>query len=147
MLPDPEVKYGDIAVDDRGEVGFVNAFDFRGVKRFYWIQNNARGYVRAWHGHRREEKYFFPVKGAVMVGAVLVDDWEKPSKDAKVWRFTLSAHRPAVLHVPAGYVNGFMSLTENAVLMVFSTLTLEESKQDDVRYDSRHWDIWNVIER
>jgi dTDP-4-dehydrorhamnose 3,5-epimerase len=146
-LSEPEITFGDVAVDDRGELGFVNGFHFGGVKRFYWIRNHSRGYVRAWHAHKREEKYFLPVQGAMLIGAVEIDDWEKPSKDAKVWRFTLAAHRPTILHVSAGYANGFMNLTKNARLMVFSTATLEESKQDDYRYDSRHWDIWNVAER
>ena len=33
---------GDLAVDDRGEVGFVNDFDFAGVKRFYTVRNHQR---------------------------------------------------------------------------------------------------------
>jgi hypothetical protein len=32
-------------------------------------------------------------------------------------------------------------------LIFFSTSTLEESRGDDVRYDARYWDIWQVIER
>ena len=32
---------GDVAVDDRGEVGFVNDFDFAGVKRFYAVRNHS----------------------------------------------------------------------------------------------------------
>jgi hypothetical protein len=40
-----------------------------------------------------------------------------------------------------------MSLTEDANLIFFSTSALEESRDDDVRYDSRYWDIWNVDER
>jgi len=146
-VPIPEIKYGDIAVDDRGEIGFVNSFDFHGVKRFYWIKNYVRGYVRAWHAHKREAKYFFPIRGSIVVGAVQIDNWEKPSKESKVYRFTLSANRPAIVYVPEGYANGVMTLTEDAVLIVFSTSTLEESKQDDFRYNSRHWDIWNVTER
>jgi dTDP-4-dehydrorhamnose 3,5-epimerase len=52
-----------------------------------------------------------------------------------------------VFYIPAGYANGFMPLTEDALLVLFSTATLEESRGDDVRYDSRYWDIWEVIER
>ena len=46
----------------------------------------------------------------------------------------------------AGFANGFMSLTADTTLMFFST-KLEESSGDDIRYDSGHWDIWDVIER
>jgi dTDP-4-dehydrorhamnose 3,5-epimerase-like enzyme len=144
---EPRLLAGELAVDDRGEVGFVNDFAFVGVKRFYVVRNHRRGFVRAWHAHRREAKYIMAVSGAALVGAVLVDDWDHPSKTARVWRYTLSAHKPAVLYIPAGYANGFMSLTRDAKLIFFSTATLEESKDDDVRFPARHWDIWSVEER
>ncbi len=143
----PRIIEGALSVDDRGSVGFVNDFDFRGVKRFYIVTNHRAGFVRAWHAHRREAKYVTVTRGAAVVGAVRVDDWDSPARDAQVHRHVLSAQRPSVLYIPAGYANGFMSLTEDATLMFFSTSTLEESRGDDVRYDSRHWDIWNVVER
>ena len=62
-------------------------------------------------------------------------------------RFTLSDRSPAVLRVPAGYVNGFMTLTEGAKAMFFSTSTLEESLGDDFRFPARYWDPWHVEER
>jgi len=138
---------GGLAVDDRGEVGFVNDFDFLGVKRFYTVSNHRSGFVRAWHAHRHEAKYVMAVQGAAVVGAVLIDDWENPSPDAKVERYVLSSSKPSVLYIPAGYANGFMSLTDDARLIFFSTSTLAESKDDDVRYPFRHWDIWTVVER
>lgn len=138
---------GDLAVDDRGEVGFVNDFHFEGVKRFYTVSNHRQGFVRAWHAHRHEAKYVMAVSGAALVGAVRIDDWEKPSRNLAVERFVLAAHKPAVLYVPSGYANGFMSLTQDLKLMFFSASTLEESKGDDIRYPARYWDIWQVEER
>src|SRR5438046_10605951 len=105
---------GGLAVDDRGEVGFVNDFDFLGVKRFYAVSNHRSGFVRAWHAHRKEAKYVHLARGSAIVGAVKVDDWEKPSRDLKVERFVLSSAKPSVLYIPAGYANGFMSLTADA---------------------------------
>jgi dTDP-4-dehydrorhamnose 3,5-epimerase len=87
------------------------------------------------------------VTGAALVGAVAIDNWEQPSRDLKVHRFVLSADKPRVLFIPAGYANGFMSLSADAHVMFFSTSSLEESKGDDVRYDARYWDIWTVEER
>ena len=143
----PILLSGSLVVDDRGEVGFVNDFRFDGVKRFYTVSNFRQGFVRAWHGHRREAKFVTAIQGAALVGMVSIDDWENPSRGAEVARFTLSAHKPAVLFIPAGYANGFMSLTPDLKLMFFSTSTLEESQGDDFRYDARHWDIWNVVSR
>lgn len=143
----PELLRGDLAVDDRGEVGFVNDFAFEDVKRFYTVTNHAAGLVRAWHGHRHERKYVIAVSGAALVCCVEIDDWENPSSDLAVGRFVLSAQKPAVLHVPAGYANGFMTLTPDSKLMFFSTSTLEESLGDDVRFPARLWDPWHVEER
>jgi dTDP-4-dehydrorhamnose 3,5-epimerase-like enzyme len=144
---EPHLIEGALAVDDRGSVSFVNGFDFAGVKRFYLVTNHRAGFVRAWHAHRREAKYVTVTRGAAVIGAVKVDNWESPSRNLEVDRYVLSAQKPAVLYIPAGYANGFMSLTEDATLMFFSTSTLEESRGDDIRYDSRHWDIWEVVER
>lgn len=143
----PRLLQGDIAVDDRGEVGFVNEFRFEGVKRFYMVADHRQGFVRAWHAHRREAKYVMAVQGSAVVGAVQIDDWQQPSKSARVWRYVLSARTPSVLYIPPGFANGFMSLTEDAKLMFFSTSTIDESREDDVRFDARYWDIWSVEER
>ena len=144
---EPILIAGGLAVDDRGELGFVNDFRLDEVKRFYTVANHRRGFIRAWHGHKREAKYVTVVNGAAVVGAVAIDDWESPTRELRVQRFVLSAHKPAVLYIPAGYANGFMSLTENAKLMFFSTATLEDSMGDDVRFESRYWDIWSIEER
>jgi dTDP-4-dehydrorhamnose 3,5-epimerase-like enzyme len=149
-MPEPKALgliEGGLSVDDRGQLSFVNDFDFAGVKRFYVVSNHVAGFVRAWHAHKKEAKYVVVVKGAALVGAVKVEAWDEPSKDAEVARFVLSANKPAALYIPPGYANGFMSLTEDALLMFFSTSTLEESRGDDYRYDARYWDIWLAEER
>jgi len=146
-MPEPTLIEGGVAVDDRGAVGYVNAFDFAGVRRFYTVANHRAGFVRAWHAHRHEGKYVIAVAGALLVGAVEIDDWDAPTRDRRIWRYVLAASKPAVLYVPPGYANGFMSLTADAVALFLSTATLEESRSDDIRYPARHWDIWTVEER
>lgn len=138
---------GGLSVDDRGEVGFVNDFNFEGVKRFYSLLNHTKGFVRAWHAHKNESKYFHVVGGTALICAVKIDDWTKPSKDLEIQRFVLSAKSPSVLFVPKGFANGFMSLDDDCRIMVFSTSTLEESLGDDYRFDARYWNPWKVEER
>ena len=147
MSAEPKMIAGGLGIDDRGEVGFVNEFDFAGVRRFYTVRNHCRGFVRAWHAHRHEAKYVTVTAGAALVAAVRVDDWDAPSPALIPGRWVLSAVKPSVLYIPAGYANGFMSLTDDARLMFFSTSTLEESSGDDIRYDARLWDVWDVVER
>lgn len=144
---EPRLIKGGLAVDDRGQVSFVNDFDFEGVKRFYAVENHTRGFIRAWHAHRKEAKYVMVVKGAALIGAVEIDDWDNPSKDAQVQRHVLNEASPAVLFIPAGYANGFMSLTADTKILFFSTSSLEDSRGDDIRYDAHHWDPWTVEER
>ena len=143
----PTLISGGLALDDRGEVAFANDFHFEGVKRFYLVRNHRVGFVRAWHAHAREAKYVLAVSGTALIGAVKVEDLAQPDKAATPLRFVLSASKPAILFIPAGYANGAMSLTEDCTLLYFSTATLEQSREDDVRYHARFWDIWSVEER
>lgn len=138
---------GGLAVDDRGSVAFVNEFNFKNVKRFYLVENHKRNFTRAWHAHKKEGKYICVVKGSAIVGAVKIDNWEKPSKDLEVKRYVLSEKSPSVLFIPSGYANGFKSLTDDTKIMFFSTSSLDESLGDDYRYDSNYWNIWNIEER
>jgi dTDP-4-dehydrorhamnose 3,5-epimerase-like enzyme len=147
MPSEPTLIPGGLGVDDRGEVGFVNEFDFAGVRRFYTVLNHRSGYVRAWHGHQREGKYVTVTSGAALVGVVQIDDWKQPSPSLVPKTWVLSAAKPSVLYIPAGCANGFMSLTSDTRLMFFSTSTLEESANDDIRFDARLWNVWDVVER
>ena len=147
----PILYEGALAVDDRGTLAFVNSFDFAGasmmppVRRFYLVSNHQVGMIRAWHGHKKEAKYVIAVSGTALVCAVGIGG-ENPAL-ADPDRFILSASEPAVLVIPPGYANGWMSLTPDARLMFFSTSTLEESKTDDYRFPARYWNPWKVEER
>lgn len=143
----PKVIQGGIAIDDRGSISFVNDFNFKDIKRFYIVENHKQGFVRAWHAHKKEMKYVMVIKGSALIGAVKIEDWENPSKDSIPEKFVLSAQKPGVLFIPAGYANGFMSLTADAKIIFFSSSSLEESAGDDFRYSARYWDIWHVEER
>jgi dTDP-4-dehydrorhamnose 3,5-epimerase-like enzyme len=147
MKDEPFILNGGLSVDDRGEIAFVNDFNFESVRRFYMVSNHKAGFVRAWHAHKREAKYVTAVTGAAIVGAVKIDDWDKPSGDLPVKRYIISSNKPQILYIPAGYANGFMSLTSDLKLIFFSSSLLEESAEDDIRFDARYWDIWNVVER
>lgn len=146
---DVRVFEGGLAVDDRGTVSFVNAFDFRGVKRFYKIENFSKDVIRAFHGHMNEGKYVYVAQGSIILAAVPMTDEVNPSKDAKITRFVLSARKPTVIFIPPRYFNGFRVLEENSQILFFSTSTLEESKGDDYRVAADYWgaQIWTVENR
>ena len=145
----PALIEGALSVDDRGQIAFNNNFDpdAAGVHRFYLTTNHSAGQVRAWHAHKKEAKYVTAVTGSALVGVARVVNWKRPRKDVVVHRFVLSAVKPAVLAIPSGYANGWMSLTDDCRLLWFSTATLDESREDDYRFPARYWDPWKVEER
>lgn len=136
-----------VAIDDRGELIFCNNFDMSKVKRFYHITNFLNPFVRAWHGHKKEEKFIIVTKGSALLAAVEIDDWDKPSKDLKIEKFILNDKSPKLIHIPQGYAHGYKTLLPDTRLTIFSTLSLKESQEDDFRYDSRYWDPWTAKER
>ena len=152
MSDKPILYEGSLAVDDRGSISFVNGFDFScfrgvGVKLFYIVSNYKQWQIRAWHAHKHEAKAVTLIAGAAIVAAVKIDNWDNPNPSAEVHRFVLSASKPSVLFIPAGYANGFRGLTGDARLMFFSSATVEESRNDDYRFGSHYWEPWNIIER
>ena len=137
----PVILTGGKSEDSRGSVSFVNEFNFKGVKRFYIVGNLKKGMVRAWHGHKYEEKYLCVITGKALVGAVKVDNWKNPLKESKVHKFILSSDKPEILYIPGGYANGSKSFTKDTKLIFFSTKSLEESKKDDIRFEPEYWDL------
>jgi dTDP-4-dehydrorhamnose 3,5-epimerase len=145
----PVLVPGGLAVDDRGTVSFANDFDPGAFKRFYVLENFATTTIRAFHGHLKEEKAFFAVAGSAIVAAAPMDDVRAPSKDVEVQRYVLSARKPAVLRIPAGYANGFRALEPGTRIFVFSSGTMEDAAGDDYRFPADYWapGIWNVEDR
>lgn len=138
---------GALSVDDRGEVVFCNGFDMKAVRRFYRVSNHKPGFIRAWHAHKKETKFVLALSGSAVVAAVKIDNWDSPDKKSAVHRYVLSKKKPAIMVIPAGYANGFMTLSAGTELMFFSDRTLEETKEDDYRYDAYYWDPWEVKAR
>ena len=144
---EPYLVSGGLAVDDRGQLSFYNDLILSDYKRQYFVQNHTSGFIRAWHGHRYESKAVTVVTGAALVCAVRVSDWSRPDRGSPIHRHVLAATLPSALIIPAGYANGFMTLQPNTVIQFLSSATLEESAADDIRFDARLWDPWNVVER
>lgn len=137
----PQLIKGGIHTDYRGKITFVNDMKFDAIERFYIISNSAENPLRAWQGHKMDNKYFYCIQGVLKVHFVKIDDWESPSKDLKVESVILSASESNILHIPEGYANGIESLEVGSKLISFSTLPLDRTSEDDVRFES---DMWSV---
>lgn len=136
---------GGLSIDDRGTIAFVNAFDFKKIKRFYAVKNFSPNTVRAFHGHKREEKYVFVASGAALIVTATIFDGELRNPD----KFVLSECVPQILHIPAMHANGFKTLAPDTRILFFSTATLEESKSDDFRFNWATFgeDFWEIANR
>jgi len=152
IMQEPKLYKGDIFVDDRGVLEFNNELDLSEIKRMYTVTNHVSGFIRAWHGHENEAKYFTMLSGSAIVAAVHMiltkNKWEL-NWDIK-YKAAISSEVPMVYYIPAGYANGFKLLTSNSKLLVLSTSSTEESKLDDIRFpvhgNTVH-DPFAVIER
>ena len=131
------VLNGGVFVDDRGSIRFVNDFDFKGVKRFYQVENHERGFIRAWHGHKKEGKYVYVARGSAWVAGI------EMTEDGIAEKFVLSDKSPKILYIPPGYYNGFQTLEEDTIVQFFSTTTIEESQGDDYRKPYETFPIFN----
>jgi dTDP-4-dehydrorhamnose 3,5-epimerase-like enzyme len=126
--------------DDRGYFGAIN---FKpGSKRAYLIKNHRAGTVRAFHGHKNERKTMYVLKGAFKV--IIID------MESGEWMpFTLTEKHLNTLDVPNGAYNGFVSLTDDSEILIFSSASFEESVQDDHRlsFDILGRNVWGVEHR
>ena len=138
----PDVIPGGRHSDERGIVSFVNDFRFEDIKRFYSIEHRDTQTIRAWQGHRREEKWFYVVQGSFMIAWVKIDNWEKPDAGQRADHKLLYSKQSEILHIPGGYANGFRALEPHSKLIVFSNFTVEESSSDDYRFSKELWFNW-----
>jgi dTDP-4-dehydrorhamnose 3,5-epimerase-like enzyme len=140
---------GELSIDDRGTVKYFNDFnpEKEGIKRMYLVENHRVGTCRAWHGHRKEGKYVTVIVGTALIATVTLSE-PVDTKEAPV-RHVLSAGNPRILFIPPGYANGMMNLTDDCRILVFSTATLLESYDDDIRLPWNTWDvnIWRIKAR
>ena len=119
--------------DVRGTLRFCNDFDLSAVKRFYTIANSAEQPVRGWIGHKRETKWFFPLKGTTEIVVEPMGDFNAEMQSGgEAERFVLKEEEPKVLRVPSG--NWFCIKQDgNAEVMVFSDCKVGEFVNDDLR--------------
>lgn len=141
----PEVIAGDIFSDERGKIAHVNGFRFGKIKRFYIIEHPDTAVIRAWQGHRIEQKWFYVVKGSFCVAWVKIDDWEHPSDTLQAEHQILRENDSKILHIPNEYANGLKALEAGSKILVFSDMEVEASIQHKFRYDKYQWFRWEEV--
>ena len=117
------------------------------VKRFYTVHNYQKNFIRAWHGHFKEEKFIGCIKGAFQISAVKIENKKKPNKKNKIFTYYLNQSNNDFVYIPKGFANGSMSLEDNSELLIFSTSTIQDSLKDDYRFSPKYWNPWIINER
>lgn len=135
----PKIVNGSCYEDFRGTLYYNNEFDASAVKRFYFIENHCTATVRAWSGHRLEERWFSAVSGSFTIQLIAIDNWELPSKKLEILTFDLQSAKLDVLHVPSGYVTSIQSLEKGSKLMVMADYLFGEL-EDEYRFTDDYFE-------
>lgn len=134
----PKIMGGNAQEDHRGKVLFNNDFDVADVKRIYFIENKSINIVRAWQGHKIEQRWMSAVRGCFEIQLIKIDNWESPDKNLLRQTFELNADKFTILHVPKGYVTSIKAKSEESKLMLMSDFLLNEIN-DEYRFPAEYF--------
>ncbi len=143
-MPPILIKGGSFT-DDRGTLEYVNQDNPGCYRRFYLITHPNTDVVRAWQGHKQEEKTFYVIKGSFIIATVRPKDFDSPDENETPELFHLHSAEKHLLRVPGGYYNGIKALEPNSTILVFSSFSINESKKDDYRQPPEKWLDWKNI--
>ena len=123
---EPKIISGGFHSDARGILLYNNSFNASQIKRFYLIENIDTAIVRAWQGHRIEQRWFSAILGSFKIKLVAISNWENPSKSGEIITFILDSNNLDILHVPNGYVSSIQALYVGSRLLVLADHSLNE---------------------
>jgi dTDP-4-dehydrorhamnose 3,5-epimerase-like enzyme len=92
----------------------------------YVIENHSVNFIRAWQGHKIEQRWFSAIQGHFKIQLIAIDNWDKPSETLTRLDYILESATLDILHIPAGYVSSIQALEEKSKLVVMSDYLLGE---------------------
>lgn len=125
--------------DERGVVVFANQFDISSYRRCYHITHDKTCVIRAWQGHMNESKAFWVTKGSFLLQWIAIDSFKNTDKNLNAESVILNFESPQILILPGGFANGLQAVENNSSLMVFSSLSVENSREDDYRWENNYF--------
>jgi len=123
--------------DDRGLLSYVENITMT-IERFYIVQNYKEGFIRAWHGHKKETKTAYVVTGAALFYAIEMNEETMPLNKVPL-KWVLDERTQGILIIPPKYYHGFKTLTADTKVMFFSNMSSRDSVGDDFRLE---WDFF-----
>jgi dTDP-4-dehydrorhamnose 3,5-epimerase-like enzyme len=134
----PSLISGNCHKDPRGLLFYNNDFDLTNLKRMYIIENSSKDVIRAWQGHKIEQRWFSAVLGSFKIQLIAVDNWDKPSLTLPKIAFILDSETLDILHIPSGYISSIQALEEKSKLVVMADYHLGELN-DEFRYPTDYF--------
>ncbi len=141
MSTKAKIIEGGVYSDERGMVRFVNEFDMSQVKRMYHIIHADEDLIRGWQGHLKESKWFCCVRGSWCINVISFQNGTISTKEAIRQEFSLDSNESKILYVPGGNITGFKALEKHSGIIVYSDMSVRESKEDDYRFDLLKWNF------
>lgn len=132
---------GNCHQDERGHLFYNNDFDLASIKRMYVIENHSVDFVRAWQGHKIEQRWFSAVQGRFKIQLIAVDNWETPCGNLPRIEYHLDSGKLDIFHIPAGCISSIQALEKKLKLVVVSDYHLGE-----INYDFRYPTDYFIIE-
>lgn len=143
MVYHKRIKGGNFS-DERGGLHFFNEFDMSPIVRMYEILPADTTIIRAWQAHKKEMKWFYCSQGAFIIHLVELDNFEHPDAHLVPQKIILDANKPLILEISGGYATGIKAIRPHSKLMVYSNFGVQETKEDDYRFDKAYWKAdWN----
>ena len=136
----PKIINGSSNSDSRGILSYNNDFDATAIKRLYFIENINTDFIRAWQGHKAEQRWFSVVKGSFRIKLIKIDDWNTPSNCLNIIAFVINDKNFDLLHIPKGYVSSIQSLEKDSKLLAMSDYLMGEIN-DEYRFDVDYFKI------
>jgi dTDP-4-dehydrorhamnose 3,5-epimerase len=143
LIINDEIVKTDVAPIFGDDRGYFTAINFESdSKRAYIIKNHRAGIIRAFHGHNKEKKTFYVLRGAFKV--IVID-----MKSGEWKSFNITEKGNNVIKIPPQTYHGFVSLSDDSKLLIISNSTYEESINDDVRmpFDILGKEVWEIDHR
>ena len=136
---EPTLIQGNEHTDERGVVGFVNAFDMKDVRRFYRIRNHNTHLKRGWRAHKIEQRWFSVLSGAFHIKVIEIDNWKNPTKTLIPQNYHL-INDNSILHVPEGYATCMEALEPNSEIILFADSLIDDAGKDNYLFPLDYFD-------
>jgi dTDP-4-dehydrorhamnose 3,5-epimerase len=109
----------------------------------YLVGDPVRGAIRAYHKHDELWDWFCIVHGTAKF--VLRDDREESGTYHEMVQVVVGDNRPRLIVVPPGVYHGWMSLTDDVLMVSTASHTYNRDKPDEYRIPPESFgDVWTV---